>query len=93
MARLLLLVAIAAVLWAGWRRFNSLPPAQRRKSLWQFGAAGIAALLLLLIVSGRLHWLAAILAALVPLLRAAVPLLLQLLLHRLSRLSKCLQLL
>jgi hypothetical protein len=79
MARLLLLIAIAIPLWVGWHRFRSLPLVQQKKSLWQVGFTALILLLLLLILTGRLPWLMALFAALIPLLRASGPVLLRLL--------------
>ena len=77
--RLALVIAIAITVWIGWNRFTALPPAQRKRATWQFGTVALAGLLLLLAVSGRLHWLMALAAALVPAIRAALPALARLL--------------
>ena len=79
MARLLLLIAIAIPLWIGWKRFKSLPVAQQKTSLWQVLVAALIGALLLLALTGRLPWLMALFAALIPALRAAAPALLRLL--------------
>ena len=79
MARLLLIIAIAIPLWIGWKRFKSLPLAQQKKSLWQVVVAALLASLLLLALTGRLPWLMALFAALIPALRAVAPTLLRVL--------------
>ena len=66
MARLLLLVIVAAGLFFLGRWLFRQPP----KVIWQTLAVVLALALLLLVITGRAHWLAAVFAALLPFLRA-----------------------
>ena len=77
--RLVLIIAIATTVWIGWNRFTALPATQRKRAKWQFATVTVAGLLVLLVISGRLPWLIALVAALVPAIRAALPALARLL--------------
>ena len=66
MARLLLFLVVAVGLYFVGRWLFRQPP----RVLWQTIAIAFAAGLLLLVVTGRAHWLAAVFAALLPFLRA-----------------------
>lgn len=84
MRLLLLLALVGAVLWF-WRRGRRLPPARRRALLWQVGGGLLVVAVLLLVATGRLPWLAGLLAALVPLARVALRLALPWLASRAAR--------
>lgn len=69
MSKLLLILA-GWGLWYGWRhrdRLRKLTPDQRRALLWQGFFTGFFALTLVLALSGRVHWLTVVFAA-VPLI-------------------------
>jgi len=69
MARLLFLAALALALYLVYLQLKPLPAPQRRRRLWQLAAWAVAIALLLLVATGRVHWLGAIVAALLPVLR------------------------
>jgi hypothetical protein len=73
-ARLFLIIVIALAAYIIWLRFQNLPAAQRKNTLWQVFAITGGTLLLLLVVTGRLHWLGALAAAAIPLLKRLLPL-------------------
>jgi hypothetical protein len=75
MARLILLIAIAVLAVTGLRWVRQLSPAERRRYAGQIVVAALLGLLLLLVATGRLHWLGALLAAAIPLARQLLPLL------------------
>ena len=66
MARLLLFLLVAVGLYFLGRWLFRLPP----RVLWQTIAITLALVLLLLVLTGRAHWLTALFAALLPFLRA-----------------------
>ena len=66
MARLLLLAAIAISIWYWWSVFRHKPAEQRRPFLWRTAFWGILGLSIILVATGRMHWLGAGLAALIP---------------------------
>ncbi|MDX9873335.1 MAG: hypothetical protein RBS88_00375 [Spongiibacteraceae bacterium] len=83
MLRLLLVVAVIAAYFYFRRVAARLPPAQRRRLMFRAIVIGAIAGLTALAVTGRMHWAAPLLAALIPLLRGvvvlAMPLLVRLL--------------
>jgi len=85
MVRLFLLIVIALACYIIWLRLSNLPTAQRKQYLWQTFAIATGAVLLLLVVTGRLHWLGALAAAAIPLLKRLLPLLLPFLQQHLAR--------
>lgn len=81
MARLILLIAFAIVIILAWKKLQGLSGADRKKYLWQVLAVAGGAVLVLLVVTGRLHWIGAAVAAAIPLLRRILPLALPFLHH------------
>jgi hypothetical protein len=71
MPRILLLVAIIFSLWYWWRVFKSLPSEKRRPFMWRTAFWSVLGFSVLLVASGRMHWLGAGLAVLVPLAKGA----------------------
>jgi hypothetical protein len=69
--RLLLLLALAAGLFLLIRWLSRKPP----RVFWQWLAVLLALILLLLVLTGRAHWLAAVVAALLPFARTLIGLL------------------
>lgn len=65
------LLAVIAVLsaWAWMAKLRRLAPDQRRKQLLKYGGWALLGVLLFLVVTGRAHWIVAVLGALVPLVR------------------------
>ena len=72
MPRILLLIAIITAVWYWWKVFKSLPGDKRRPYLWRTAFWSVLGLSVALVVTGRMHWLGAGLAALVPLLKGAL---------------------
>ncbi len=70
MARLLLALLVVAGLYLLYRWIMLQPPRMR----WQILLVSLAAVLLLLVLTGRAHWLAALFAALLPFLRGLLTL-------------------
>ncbi len=72
MAKLVLAAVIAYLLWYAWQRgkaLRTLPPERRRALIWRGLSIGVPAIALVLVLSGRAHWLTAALAALLPIAR------------------------
>jgi hypothetical protein len=77
MRLLLLIVALlGALVWLN-QKLRHFDPAQRRRYYWQIGFGVAAIAVVILAASGRLPWIFALLMALVPAVRAVLPLLLQ----------------
>jgi hypothetical protein len=69
MPKLLLLIAAIVGLWYWWSYQKDLAENKRKPFLWRSGFWLILALSVYLIVTGRMHWLGAGIAALIPVLR------------------------
>ena len=71
MPRILLLIAILFSVWYWWKVVKSLPSEKRRSFLWKTAFWSVLGLSVILVASGRMHWLGAGLAALIPLAKGA----------------------
>jgi hypothetical protein len=69
MPKLLLLIAAIVGLWYWWSYQKNLAENKRKPFLWRSGFWLILALTLYFIITGRMHWLGAGIAALIPVLR------------------------
>jgi len=65
---MILLVAVGIFAWLAWQKFKSSAPQERRKLLLQWLLIGLALAAVLLAISGRLHWVAAAIALVLPVL-------------------------
>ena len=74
MPKLLLLLGLIVILWYWWTYQKRLPEDRRRSYLWKSGFWVILGASVILVYTGRMHWLGAGLAALVPLFKAALTL-------------------
>lgn len=70
MPKLLLLIAIAISIWYWWSVVKRLAPEQRRSFFWRTAFWLVLGLSLVLVATGRMHWLGAGLAALIPISKA-----------------------
>lgn len=89
MLRLLLVIAVIAACWYFHRLSRRLSPAERRRVVMRAIVIGAVVGLAALAATGRMHWAAPLLAALIPLLRGmfalALPLLIRLFGERVGR--------
>ncbi len=69
MIRLLLLVAIIFSLWYWWTTVTRMPQEKRRAFLWRSAFWLVLGASVMLVATGRMHWLGAGLAMLVPVLK------------------------
>ena len=74
MPRILLLAAIVVSIWYWWTVVRGLPADKRRSFLWRSAFWSILGLSIILVATGRMHWLGAGLAALIPLAKGAIAL-------------------
>ncbi|WP_461520919.1 J domain-containing protein [Porticoccus sp.] len=77
MARLFLLLALGLLAYVGWQYLQQQPPEKRRKNLLRVGFFALLGLVLLLVATGRVHWIAAAIAAALPVLKGLLGLLLR----------------
>ena len=77
MTRVFLIVALLGATWF-WLTWKNTPGAQARNDLiWKTAVGGLIAVIFLLALTGRIHWLGAVVAAILPLLKQAMVLLLR----------------
>lgn len=69
--RLLLFLALGYGVYRVVRWLRAAPPEQARKRYLQAGLLALAAVVLALAITGRIHWLGAVVAAMLPLLQRA----------------------
>lgn len=79
MLKILVFAVIVTLIIIGSARYKKLDPAQKRNALWRMGTGAFLCVLILLVVTGRMHWVGAALGALIPFLRNAYGLVNQLL--------------
>lgn len=72
MPRLILLVVAVFLLWYVWQYLKSRPARDRKRLLWKWGSLALLAIAVILVATGRIHWVGAAIAAMVPLLRTAM---------------------
>nr|WP_255774503.1 molecular chaperone DnaJ [Microbulbifer zhoushanensis] len=63
-----MLIALGIFAWIAWQKFTASPPRQRRKLLLQWTLLAVAMVAVLLAVTGRLHWVGAAVALVLPVL-------------------------
>nr|WP_010130852.1 molecular chaperone DnaJ [Microbulbifer agarilyticus] len=68
MGRIILLIAVAIFAWLAIQKFKYSPPEQRRKLVIQWVLIALALGAVLLAVTGRLHWVGAAVAVVLPIL-------------------------
>lgn len=88
MLQLLVFAVIITLVFISLGRIKKLPPQQRRKVWWQLGTGVFLGLLVLLVITGRMHWVGALLGALIPFVRALFGFLAPLIPHWLKRKEK-----
>jgi len=86
--RLILLLAVAAVLYLMFRRVQTVPPHKRRGEYIKLGLAIAAAVVVVLTLTGRMHWLGIAATGLLVALRALLPTLVRLFPLLATRLSQ-----
>jgi hypothetical protein len=59
------------------KQLKNVPKAQRGNIYWKIMLGGLGAVLVILAVTGRIHWVGAMIGALLPLLRQLMPLLIR----------------
>ncbi len=70
MAKLVVLLAIIIGLWYWWTYQRRLPNNKRRPFLWKSAFWLVLGTAVYLVLSGRMHWLGAVIAAIIPVAKA-----------------------
>lgn len=71
--RLIILIAFLVAAATIVQLFRKTPKAQLKTLYWKFGLSAIAIVLVLLAVTGRIHWIGAAVGAILPFVRQAIP--------------------
>lgn len=79
MTRLILLFALFLTGFIIYQQIKKTPKNQLKNLYWKLGCGLLIVAMLLLVLTGRVHWIGALFAALLPILRNALPLILKLL--------------
>ncbi len=69
MGRIIILVAALVLLYVFYRHLQQQPPAERKKLILRYGFYGLILVLVILAATGRMHWLGAFIAAMIPVLK------------------------
>lgn len=77
--RLFLAIIVIIAISYAVQRFRRKPPALRRKLATRLGLYALAGGVLLLVVTGRAHWLTAVFAGIIPFLSRIIPLVIKIL--------------
>ena len=78
MVRLIFLATFALAAYLAWQYLTKVPPEKRKATYTKAGLTALVVIVILLTVSGRMHWVGAALTALLVLLRQSLPVLLRL---------------
>ncbi|MFK8040717.1 molecular chaperone DnaJ [Congregibacter sp.] len=78
MPRLILLLAIGAVVYILLRRVAAMPPHQRRGEYFKLGVGVAVVVVILLTLAGKMHWVGAAITGLLVAARQSLPLLIRL---------------
>ena len=71
MLKILLFAVIVTCIIIFSGRYKKMDAVQKRKALWRIGVGAFLGILIILVVTGRMHWVGAALGALIPFLRNA----------------------
>lgn len=77
MPRLILLLAVGAVLYLALRRIGNMPPHKRRGEYLKLAAAVAVVGVIILTLAGKMHWIGAAITGLLVFMRQSLPLLLR----------------
>lgn len=69
MIRIIILAVVAYLAMVMWSNLKATPPEQRRKLLFRYSLLLIAGVAVVLALTGRLHWIGAVFAVLLPLVQ------------------------
>lgn len=85
MLKILLFAVLVTCIIIGSARYKKMDPVQKRKALWRMGTGVFLGILVLLVITGKMHWIGAALGALIPFMRNAYGLISQILPYWLQR--------
>ena len=75
--RLILLLALIFAIYYLRQKILKAPAGQRKGLIWKYGLIGLAVVLIGLAAAGKVHWVSAMVAATLPFIRQAIPMLIR----------------
>ena len=75
--RLILLLALVFAIYYLRQKILKAPAGQRKGLIWKYGLIGLAVVLIGLAAAGKVHWVSAMVAATLPFIRQAIPMLIR----------------
>lgn len=85
MLKILLFAVLVTCIIIGSARYKKMDPVQKRKALWRMGTGLFLGVLVLLVITGKMHWIGAAIGALIPFMRNAYGLISQVLPYWIQR--------
>ena len=77
LGRLIIIIALVVAIAVIIKRIRNTPKEQKKPLYWKLGLGGLAIVLILLAVTGRIHWIAAIIGALIAIAKSSLPILIR----------------
>ena len=77
LGRLIVLIALIVAVVIIMKLIRNTPEEKKKNLYWKLGLSGLAIVLILLAVTGRIHWIGAMIGALIPIVRRSMPLLIR----------------
>lgn len=71
--RLILLIAFVIIAVTIYRMIQNTPKSQQKALYWKIGLSALAIAIMLMVVTGRVHWIGALFAAILPFIRNMLP--------------------
>jgi len=72
--RLILLIVFVIIGLTVFRMIQNTPKSQQKALYWKIGLSTLAIAILLMVLTGRVHWVGALIAAILPFIRQMIPL-------------------
>ena len=77
LGRLIVLLALIVAAAIIMKLIRNTSEEQKQNLYWKLGLGGLAIVLILLAVTGRIHWIGAMIGAMIPIVRRSLPLLIK----------------
>ncbi len=77
LGRLIVLIALIVAVVIIMKLIRNTPQEKKQGLYWKLGLSGLAIVLILLAVTGRIHWIGAMIGALIPIVRRSLPFLIR----------------
>lgn len=71
MFKILLLAVLLTLIVIGYGRYKKMPANMQRTTLWRVGIGALLCIIIFMVITGRMHWVGALLGVLLPFARGA----------------------